>query len=100
MITVNTELKKALSEAQNAVVLAKNGNSPVQAMALEYNNTFFWGVQYHPEFTASILRSYIDEQSDILISEGFNPDKLMCSVQATTFAEQILRGFRDIVKHH
>ena len=36
-----------------AVLLAENAHSPVQAFAYECDGIDFWGMQYHPEFTAS-----------------------------------------------
>lgn len=54
-----------------AVVLAKNDNTPVQAMAFEYNNTFFWGVQYHPDYNLyEVARLMVVRQKE-LIAEGF-----------------------------
>lgn len=37
----------------NAVHLAENAHSPIQAFAYEQGGVNFWGMQYHPEFTAA-----------------------------------------------
>ncbi len=54
-----------------AVVLAKNNNSAVQAMAFEYNDTFFWGTQYHPDYTLYEVSRLMIARRKNLISEGF-----------------------------
>jgi GMP synthase (glutamine-hydrolysing) len=36
---------------EGAVLLARNGHSPVQAMSYVGNGVDFWGMQYHPEMT-------------------------------------------------
>lgn len=38
---------------ENARILAENPHSKVQAMSFDYKNGFFFGVQYHPEFSTS-----------------------------------------------
>ena len=38
---------------ERAVHLAKNTHSPIQAFAYEIGGVDFWGMQYHPEFTAA-----------------------------------------------
>lgn len=54
-----------------AVVLAKNCNSPVQAITFKYNNTFFWGVQYHPDYTLFEVTRLMNVRQKNLIAEGF-----------------------------
>ncbi|NKB77268.1 MAG: hypothetical protein GKR96_09540 [Gammaproteobacteria bacterium] len=38
---------------EKAVLLAENAHSPIQAFAYECDGIDFWGMQYHPEFTAA-----------------------------------------------
>jgi len=48
----------------NAVVLASNDHSKVQAMTINYKNSQFFGVQYHPEFRPqdmSLIASFLAE---------------------------------------
>ena len=54
-----------------AVVLAINNNCAVQAMALEYNSTFFWGTQYHQDYTLYEVSRLMRVRQKALISEGF-----------------------------
>jgi GMP synthase (glutamine-hydrolysing) len=49
---------------ENAVVLAGNYHSRVQAMTINYKNSQFFGVQYHPEFRPedmSLIASFLAE---------------------------------------
>ncbi len=52
---------------KNAVVLAGNDHSKVQAMTFAYKNSQFFGVQYHPEFKTSDMSMIISFLSDKLI---------------------------------
>lgn len=47
---------------EGAVVLAGNAHSPVQAFAYERDGIRFWGVQYHPEFSPSIVAGWMAER--------------------------------------
>ena len=49
---------------ENAVILASNDHSKVQAMTINYKNSQFFGVQYHPEFRPkdmSLIASFLAE---------------------------------------
>lgn len=54
---------------ENAVLLAKNDHSEVQALSIRYGKTEFFGVQYHPEFTVSDMVFITRNMSNILIEE-------------------------------
>ncbi len=56
-----------------------------------------WGVQFHPEFNAEIMRAYISCQAEDLEAEGFNVSHLLSSVKDDTSGKMILQRFRDIV---
>jgi GMP synthase (glutamine-hydrolysing) len=36
-----------------------------------------WGVQFHPEFDAEVMRGYIEARRDTLKNEGLDPDSLV-----------------------
>jgi len=40
---------------ENALILASNSHSKVQAMTFDYKKGSFFGVQYHPEFNTSVM---------------------------------------------
>lgn len=55
---------------ENAVVLAKNSHSEVQAMVFDYKKSSFFGVQYHPEFKSSDMAKITSLLSGKLIDNG------------------------------
>jgi GMP synthase (glutamine-hydrolysing) len=52
-----------------------------------------WGVQFHPEFSAAVMRTYVRERQQALQAEGFDVDALLRGVQETPAANGILRRF-------
>lgn len=54
----------------NAVVLAGNAHSSCQALALQYNRSAFFGVQYHPEFIYDDIVFLANVMEDRLNKEG------------------------------
>lgn len=57
-----------------ALVLARNDNTQVQAMAFRYGKGAFWGVQYHPDYNTREVARLMATREEILISEGFFKD--------------------------
>jgi GMP synthase (glutamine-hydrolysing) len=56
-----------------------------------------WGVQFHPEFDADIVRRYIEILWDHLQSKGLQPEELMKKCFDTPFGEAFLKRFGKIV---
>jgi GMP synthase (glutamine-hydrolysing) len=56
-----------------------------------------WGVQFHPEFDADVMRGYIQGRADALRAEGLDPDRLLTEVRECDAASTVLRRFRQIV---
>ena len=56
-----------------------------------------WGVQYHPEFSATVMSEYIRYRADALREEGLSPDRLLENNTDTVAANSVLRTFADIV---
>lgn len=79
----------------NARILAKNSFESHQAFVIDEN---VWGVQFHPEFNADIMRSYIHEQSHALIQEGYTIEKLNLSVIDHSYGQLLLRRFISLVQ--
>jgi GMP synthase (glutamine-hydrolysing) len=55
-----------------------------------------WGVQFHPEFDANVVRTYIDQSSHLLTAEGFSPQQLLDEVRETPEASAVLRRFAQL----
>ena len=77
-----------------ATLLASSARDPHLAFAY---GIAAWGVQFHPEFDRDILVSYIRECSDLLRSQGQNPEALIQSAADTPYAKALLRRFGQIV---
>jgi len=52
-----------------------------------------WGVQFHPEFSAAITRSYIEAKRQDMQAEGLEPDRLLAGVRETRWGGDILARF-------
>lgn len=56
-----------------------------------------WGLQFHPEFSAPIMKKYIELRSDAISEEGLNPHRLMEQVSETPEATSVLKRFVGLV---
>jgi GMP synthase (glutamine-hydrolysing) len=80
---------------------------PAQALrlattGLDENHAFrmgerTWGVQFHPEFDAEIMRTYIDERAEALMAEGLDPAVLREGVRDCPWGAKLLKRFARIV---
>lgn len=89
-----THRQSVLELPAEAVLLASNGFEPHQAFRV---GPCAWGVQFHPEFTADIMRSYLKAQSPDLLQEGLSPETLIAEVTEAPQATSLLQRFAGIV---
>jgi GMP synthase (glutamine-hydrolysing) len=52
-----------------------------------------YGVQFHPELDADVMRAYVDHRREILASEGFAVDALRASIEEGTLGRQTIKNF-------
>ena len=78
-----------------AVVLAYNQAEPHHAFAIGQSA---WGLQFHPEFDADIMRTYVTEFSSQLKEFGYDPEIIQQTIAETPLSRQILERFVGIVK--
>ncbi len=71
-------------------VLAKNQFEAHHALRFRERA---WGVQFHPEFDASIMRGYIKARSDQIEEEGLSTNKILSAVESTPQAAVLLKKF-------
>ncbi len=57
-----------------------------------------WGVQFHPEFNAEVVKTYIQHHQATLEAEGQDPKQILRACEATPYGDIILRRFGEIVK--
>jgi GMP synthase (glutamine-hydrolysing) len=77
----------------DAIPLAFNDNEPHHAFSI---GKFAWGIQFHPEFDADIMKTYIGEFSDMLEAHGQNRDKASAEVVETPHSSALLLRFKQI----
>jgi GMP synthase (glutamine-hydrolysing) len=80
---------------KNAVRLASNGRDINQAFRV---GASVWGVQFHPEFDAEIVRAYIEHCRPKLIAEGQDPDRLIQEAEDTKSGSEILARFAQVAR--
>lgn len=57
-----------------------------------------WGVQFHPEFNASIARAYIHERAAVMREEGLDPEALAADATDTDDGTNLLRRFDALTR--
>lgn len=90
-----THSQTVLRLPPSATRLAANAYEPNHAFRL---GDCAWGIQFHPEYNADIMRSYIKEQTDELESAGLDVSELLRAVVETPVAAETLRNFARIVE--
>ncbi len=73
-----------------AVRLASNAWDGNQAFRI---GTRAWGVQFHPEFDADVVRTYVGHYRGLLSSEGQDPEQLSRGAQDNPFGSALLTRF-------
>ncbi len=87
--------QSALTLPPDAVVLAYNQAEPHHAYAIGQSA---WGLQFHPEFDADIMRTYVSEYSPQLKDFGYDPNAIQQMVAETPISRQILERFAHVVR--
>lgn len=85
-----THVECVLDLPAGARRLAASEGDPHQAFAV---GARAWGVQFHPEFDADVIRGYLDARREILRGEGLDAEALLGVVRDATHGTQILRRF-------
>ncbi len=87
--------QSAVTLPPEAVVLAYNQAEPHHAFAIGQSA---WGLQFHPEFDADIMRAYVAQFSSQLKNVGYDPNAIQQRIAETPLSRQILERFATIVK--
>ncbi|WP_346797221.1 glutamine amidotransferase [Halomonas sp. Bachu 37] len=89
-----THAQAVVEKPAEAQVLACNSHDPHQALRYGPRQ---WSVQFHPEFTAPVMRAYLERQRTALSDQGDDPEKLLADVTDTPHASSLLRRFAELV---
>ncbi len=57
--------------------------------------TAAWGVQFHPEFDAYVMKRYIEERRSLLLAENINADVQLAAVEECPDGARLLRRFAE-----
>jgi len=58
-----------------------------------------WGLQFHPEFSAAVVKDYIRYRAADLRNEGLDPDALTDAAKETDAAASVLKRFTRLVEN-
>jgi GMP synthase (glutamine-hydrolysing) len=90
-----THLETVLELPAGARVLARSDADRYHAVAFAPRT---WGVQFHPEFDADVMRSYLTERREVLRSEGRDPDAMLSATGECEESTALLRRFAELVR--
>ncbi len=85
-----THVQSVLQPPEGAIVLAKSAGDCCQAFRC---GPSAWGVQFHPEFSTTHMRGYIQARREVVAAEGFDVDAMLRGVAAAPVAREVLRRF-------
>ena len=83
---------------RQSVLKIPPGAVHLASSAMDANHAFrfgarAWGLQFHPEFTAEIMQSYLDYYRPVLIQRGVDVDALSRLVLDFPYGRMLLRRF-------
>lgn len=85
-----THQQSVLKLPEDAVLLASSAEEPNQAFRV---GPRAWGVQFHPEFNAEIMREYLTIQKDSLQQQGQDAEQLIAGVTDAPEATSLISAF-------
>jgi GMP synthase (glutamine-hydrolysing) len=71
----------------NAVLLANNAHEPHQAFRV---GPCAWGVQFHPEYSKTVMLEYIEKQRAVIARHQQNCDAIKNNTEETLVAQRLL----------
>lgn len=90
-----SHLESVVALPAKAMHLGASSGDPNQAFVIGSNT---WGVQFHPEFNAEIVRGYVRARRELLLEEGLDPDAISLEAMDSDHGTRVLRRFGEIVR--
>ena len=88
-----SHLEVVLEPPPSARVIATAFHDPYHA--LHFGNRS-WGIQFHPEFDARIMRDYLCARADVLADEGQDPEALVDALRPDHAGPAVLKRFAEL----
>ena len=88
-----THEEAVLEKPSDAVLVARADGDGLHALRL---GPRAWGVQFHPEFSADIMRCYIEARAEAIDAEGLDSRALLQAVEQTPAGSRVLGNFADL----
>jgi GMP synthase (glutamine-hydrolysing) len=92
-----THRQSVLRLPEQATVLARSDKDAHQAFRWGES---VWGVQFHPEFSTRLMKSYIHARREALTNEGTSHQALLQDVRPAPRAREVLRRFVRHARRH
>ncbi len=89
-----THVQSVLELPPETVRLAESPMDPHHAFRF---GDHVWGVQFHPELDAALIRAFIEDRAGILRAEGLDPEALARNTRDSDDGHALLRRFAEIV---
>jgi GMP synthase (glutamine-hydrolysing) len=89
-----THVQAVLALPAGARHLASSRGDPYQAFAVADRA---WGVQFHPEFDADVIRRYLAGRRDQIAAEGLDVAALRAAVRESSAGPRLLRRFAALL---
>ena len=89
-----THVESVLELPPGARLLASSAIDPHQAFACAERA---WGVQFHPEFDAQVVRTYLEVRREEIREEGIDPESLERAVEDSPHGTRLLRRFAELL---
>jgi GMP synthase (glutamine-hydrolysing) len=90
-----THVESVLELPPGARLLASSALDPHQAFACGERA---WGVQFHPEFDAEVVRTYLEVRREEIRGEGIDPESLERAVEESPHGTRLLRRFAELLQ--
>ena len=90
-----THVEAVLALPAGARLLGSSDGDPHQAFAIGERA---WGVQFHPEFDADIVRTYLTARRELLLAEGLDPEALRRAASDSPHGNALLRRFAGLLR--
>ncbi len=88
-----THLEAVLELPVAAVRLGSSDGDPNAAFVYGFAA---WGLQFHPEFDAYVMRRYIEERRALLVAEGIDAEARLAAVAECPAGGALLSRFREL----